>query len=62
MSSQEATELDALYLAANRDPRMGILYSRYLKDWAEAGGGLFMYFLIQVAAAVNPDRFPRDII
>jgi len=37
--------LDALYDAANRDPRMGRLYSRYLRDWADAGGGLFMHLL-----------------
>ncbi len=45
MSGVEAPELDALFTAANRDPRMGALYSRYLKDWAEAGGGLFMHEL-----------------
>ena len=45
MSGQEAPELDALFNAVNRDPRMGVLYSRYLKDWAEAGGGLFMHEL-----------------
>jgi hypothetical protein len=45
MSSQAAPELDALFTAANRDPRMGVLYSRYLKDWTEAGGGLFMHLL-----------------
>ena len=37
--------LDALFDAANRDPRMGRLYSRYLKDWAASGGGLFMHLL-----------------
>lgn len=31
--------------AANRDPRMGALYTRYLNDWAEVGGGLFMHEL-----------------
>ncbi len=45
MSGQEAPEVSSLFLAANRDPRMGALYSRYLKDWAEAGGGLFMHLL-----------------
>lgn len=44
-SGQEAPGLDALFYAANRDPRMGALYSRYLNDWAEAGGGLFMHLL-----------------
>lgn len=37
--------LDALYDAANRDPRMGKIYSRYLADWADSGGGLFMHHL-----------------
>lgn len=45
MSGQAAPEVDALFYAANRDPRMGALYSRYLKDWADAGGGLFMHLL-----------------
>ncbi|MBI2200488.1 MAG: hypothetical protein HYU43_00920 [Armatimonadetes bacterium] len=45
MSGQDAPELDALFTAANRDPRMSALYSRYLKDWAEADGGLFMHLL-----------------
>jgi hypothetical protein len=33
-----------LLIAANRDPRMGNLYGRLLRDWAGAGGGLFMHF------------------
>jgi hypothetical protein len=45
MSGQAAPELDALFNAANRDPRMGALYSKYLNDWAEADGGLFMHEL-----------------
>lgn len=45
MSGQAAPEVDALFTAANRDPRMGALYTRYLNDWAEAGGGLFMHEL-----------------
>lgn len=45
MSGHAAPELDALFNAANRDPRMGALYTRYLNDWAEAGGGLFMHEL-----------------
>lgn len=36
--------LNALFDAANRDSRMGALYTRYLNDWAEAGGGLLMHF------------------
>lgn len=38
-------EAQALFNAANRDPRMGALYARYLEDWTEAGGGLFMHEL-----------------
>jgi len=45
MSGQEDPGLNALFYKANRDPRMGALYSRYLKDWTEAGGGLFMHEL-----------------
>lgn len=36
--------LNALYLAANRDPRMGTAYARYFQQWKAAGGQLFMYF------------------
>jgi hypothetical protein len=36
--------LNALYIAANRDPRMGEAYARYLQQWKAAGGQLFMYF------------------
>jgi hypothetical protein len=36
--------LNELFDAANRDPRMGTLYTRYLNDWAEVGGGLLMHF------------------
>lgn len=45
MSGQSAPGLDALFNAANRDSRMGALYSRYLNDWTEAGGGPFMHLL-----------------
>ncbi|MEZ5475932.1 MAG: hypothetical protein R3E95_00020 [Thiolinea sp.] len=30
--------------AANRDPRMGPLYTQLLEGWKVAGGGLFMAF------------------
>ena len=33
-----------LLYQANRDPRMGQLYSRYLKGWQEAGGKTFVHF------------------
>lgn len=36
--------LNALFDAANRDPHMGTLYTRYLNDWASTGGGLLMHF------------------
>ena len=41
---QNDATLNALFDAANRDPRMGSLYTRYLNDWADAGGGLLMHF------------------
>lgn len=38
--------LEALYTAANRDPRMGAVYSRYLQDWNDvAGTGLFNHLV-----------------
>jgi len=36
--------LNELYMAANRDPRMGQAYARYLQQWKAGGGQLFMYF------------------
>ena len=33
-----------LLYKANRDPRMGQLYSRYLRGWHEAGGKTFVHF------------------
>ncbi len=36
--------LTALFLAANRDPRMGTMYTRYLDAWRDAGGGLMCIF------------------
>lgn len=44
---QNDEKLNALFDAANRDPRMGSLYTRYLSDWADAsGGGLFVNFTL----------------
>ena len=36
--------LNNLYMAANRDPRMGQAYTRYFQQWKAGGGQLFMYF------------------
>ncbi|WP_244490681.1 hypothetical protein [Aureimonas frigidaquae] len=36
--------LVSLFTAANRDPRMGELYRRYLANWREAGGGLMVLY------------------
>jgi hypothetical protein len=36
--------LNSLYMAANRDPRMGQAYARYFQQWRHGGGQLFMYF------------------
>lgn len=36
--------LTDLFRAANRHPRMGALYTRYLDAWRDAGGGLFCVF------------------
>ncbi len=37
--------LNSLFDRANRDPRMGKLYSAYLDAWRKHGGGLFMHFV-----------------
>lgn len=36
--------MNALFDAANRDPRMGTLYAQYLAAWPTAGGTLFTHF------------------
>jgi hypothetical protein len=36
--------LNNLYMAANRDPRMGQAYARYFQQWKNGGGQLFIYF------------------
>jgi hypothetical protein len=36
--------LNDLYMAANRDPRMGQAYLRYFHEWKNGGGQLFMHF------------------
>ena len=36
--------LNNLYIAANRDPRMGQAYTRYLQQWKAGGGQLFMHY------------------
>ncbi|WP_228719821.1 cellulose-binding protein [Methylococcus geothermalis] len=33
--------ITALFVAANRDERMGEVYLRHLEDWRDAGGGLY---------------------
>jgi hypothetical protein len=33
-----------LFIAANRDPRMGKLYTQYLQQWEQDGGGVFSHF------------------
>jgi hypothetical protein len=36
--------LNNLYLAANRDPRMGQAYTQYFQQWKTGGGQLFMHY------------------
>ncbi len=45
--------LTALFIAANRHPRMGEIYSAYLNMWRDLGGGLFMAF----TDIAQPSRF-----
>ena len=37
-------QITNLFVAANRDPRMGDMYSKFLDNWHTSGGGLFMSF------------------
>jgi hypothetical protein len=42
---QDDRSINALFDAANRDPRMGELYMRFLQDWNDnSGGALMMHF------------------
>lgn len=43
-SGENDEAMTRLFHAANRDPRMGALYTRYLDAWKEAGGGTFCAF------------------
>ena len=40
----EDDSITKLFTSANRDARMGELYSTYLSGWNSRGGGLFMHF------------------
>lgn len=44
-AATENAALNSLFDRANRDPRMGELYSSYLNTWRDQGGGLFMHFV-----------------
>lgn len=35
---------EALFIPANRDPRMGQAFTQHLSDWKELGGGFYMIF------------------
>ena len=37
--------ITALYTAANRDARMGQVYTNYLNKWRSYGGGMFIHYL-----------------
>lgn len=39
--AEENEQLTALFHSANRDPRMGLVYSEFLAGWRDAGGTLF---------------------
>jgi hypothetical protein len=43
-SASNNSSLTSLFTSANRDLRMGALYSSYLQGWHSRGGGLFMHF------------------
>ncbi len=42
---KDSQRIQNLFLAANRDPRMGELYKEYFTCWNQQGGNLFMHFL-----------------
>jgi hypothetical protein len=43
-SAAENDKINALFDAANRDPRMRDVYAKYLADWRKNGGKLFVHF------------------
>jgi hypothetical protein len=47
--------VNALFDAANRDPRMKDVYSAYLDGWKARGGQLFMHFV----SCSAPDKWGR---
>ncbi len=42
--ARSSKRLMDLFVAANRDPRMGEIYQEYLQYWRKAGGGVFCHF------------------
>ena len=38
-------QITNLFMAANRDPRMGDMYGKFLDNWHVAGGELFINFI-----------------
>jgi hypothetical protein len=44
-SAQDDARIESLFGRANRDPRMGRLYARYLDSWRTLGGDAFMHFV-----------------
>lgn len=42
--ADDDTRRTDLFIAANRDPRMGALYLRHFENWRKAGGGLYALF------------------
>ncbi|MCC6135440.1 MAG: cellulose-binding protein, partial [Gammaproteobacteria bacterium] len=43
-SAMHDPRIEKLFIAANRDPRMGELYTGYLNGWRQRGGHLLMHF------------------
>ena len=43
-ADRQNAALNALYDAANRHPRMGLVYDDYLALWRRAGGHLFVHY------------------
>jgi hypothetical protein len=44
-SANNNDALNALFIGANRHPRMRELYLEYLNQWSELGGGMFAHFV-----------------
>ncbi len=57
LEGQPNERIEQLFNAANRDPRMGRLYTRYLEDWSRATGGQLFVHLMNCGESGSAGRW-----